>query len=456
MLVDHVYIKEIQEFLVEFAKNPEDIAVNLKLAELYKKEGHLASSATFYIRVADRTDVPIIRYNALLELALIFIKQGSRYHSAQALLHYAIAVLPYESAAHYYLSKLYESTEFTGHWHMAYSHACHASENSKNFKNESYLTPPEYSIKFQKALSSWWIGLLDESFNILRDLYLFNYNLDDLHFKAVKSALLHKSNNGVSYYGYDDKLPNHNFNKKEFYSFFNDTFKYSNIKIPKNIDQNYSQSFQDIFVLTMLMFKKEGSYVEVGSSHPIWNNNTYMFESSFNWFGLSVDINKSDVDLFKKIRSGYNKKSEVRRLDATTDELKKSIEEFKLKNDLDSIDYLQVDIEPAYNSLKALKTALECSKYAVITFEHDFYIEGNKIKEEAYNLLSSLGYVRIGDNISFNQKEAYEDWYIHPDYVDIFTNLFIKNFVDKINSSKLEKSNTTPAALIFKKTNINV
>ena len=37
------------------------------------------------------------------------------------------------------------------------------------------------------------------------------------------------------------------------------------------IENNYSQAFQDMFVLTMLNGKRNGTYVEIGGDHGIYN-----------------------------------------------------------------------------------------------------------------------------------------------------------------------------------------
>ena len=48
---------------------------------------------------------------------------------------------------------------------------------------------------------------------------------------------------------------------------------------------SYSQSAQDLFVLTVLDRKEKGKYWEIGSSVPTDNNNTYLLESKFGWKG---------------------------------------------------------------------------------------------------------------------------------------------------------------------------
>ena len=57
----------------------------------------------------------------------------------------------------------------------------------------------------------------------------------------------------------------------------------------ETVERNYSQALQDIFVLTMLNGKQNGTYVEIGGAHPTNINNTYLLEKNFNWTGISFN-----------------------------------------------------------------------------------------------------------------------------------------------------------------------
>ena len=51
----------------------------------------------------------------------------------------------------------------------------------------------------------------------------------------------------------------------------------------KNLDlvnhQNFSQCYQDMFVLSMLDGKPYGTFCEIGAGHPVISNNTALLES---------------------------------------------------------------------------------------------------------------------------------------------------------------------------------
>jgi hypothetical protein len=59
----------------------------------------------------------------------------------------------------------------------------------------------------------------------------------------------------------------------------------------KLINKNYSQAYQDMFVLSMLDGKRNGYFVEIGTFHPTEISNTFLLENEFGWSGVSIDIN---------------------------------------------------------------------------------------------------------------------------------------------------------------------
>jgi hypothetical protein len=85
------------------------------------------------------------------------------------------------------------------------------------------------------------------------------------------------------------------------------------------------------------------------------------------------------------------------------------------------IDYLQLDIEPAVNTFNCLLTIpFDSYKFKVITYEHDLYANPANIeyKDKSFELLSKYGYRRIASNVC-NQGNPFEDWYVHPEFVDL-------------------------------------
>jgi|LULG01.1.fsa_nt_gb hypothetical protein len=191
----------------------------------------------------------------------------------------------------------------------------------------------------------------------------------------------------------------------------------------------HSGQLQDLFILCALDGKRAGSYLEIGAGDPIYFNNTYLLESKFNWNGISLDLNKSLVD-----------KWSVRRnrcicVDATTIDYTDLIEEHNIGP---HIDYLQLDIDPAHQTLQALK-AIDFNKYSfsVITYEHDARGWDSKYfgwpsteallpdqplpwreeeRSESRDILSSLGYTRVHSDVQSGDV-IFEDWYVNEKHM---------------------------------------
>ena len=66
------------------------------------------------------------------------------------------------------------------------------------------------------------------------------------------------------------------------------------------IQRNYSQAGQDLFVLAALNGKRNGIYIEVGAGPSVLHNNTLLLETEFNWKGVSVEINQAFYEFDKE------------------------------------------------------------------------------------------------------------------------------------------------------------
>lgn len=199
----------------------------------------------------------------------------------------------------------------------------------------------------------------------------------------------------------------------------------------EEIDRNYSQAYQDMFVLTMLKGKKNGTYLEIGAMDAVFINNTFLLETKFGWKGLSVDIDESSKASFA---SHKRTNSFILR-----DALEVDYDAFFQENNYGTqIDFLQVDVEPQAQTLACLKKLpLDKYRFSVIAFETDFYDktvdpeESLKNREESRAFLKSYGYELIVGNIANvgplgpDDLSPFEDWYVDPTIVDVeLINLF--------------------------------
>ena len=178
------------------------------------------------------------------------------------------------------------------------------------------------------------------------------------------------------------------------------------------ISKNYSQAYQDLFVLSMLDGKTNGRYVEIGGYDAKIFSNTFILESIFNWKGFSIEIDKTRCGNFNNDRDRQNR---CYLADATKFDYIGAMLTEKWK---DRIDYLSVDCEPSYNTFKSLlQFPLDRYRCSVITFEHDLYADGSEILNKSREYLTDKGYQLVCSNVC-NVANPFEDWWIDPEIVD--------------------------------------
>lgn len=375
--------------LEKFINNPYSGTCNYNLAEYYYESGHLASAMSFYIRTAEYSKDDDLTYEALLMVAKCLQRIGRRRTTELGLWLNAVSFKPDRPEAYLFLSEYHEQHK---NYSQAYSYAViglqHIENSVQVSSNVGYLG--KYQLEFQKAVSAWWIGKGREARNIFFKLAENKDELSEFYQKLVQTNITSLGS------GPDPFLRYH----KGFY----DQLKY---KFPgsENIEKNYSQTYQDMFILTMLNGKRNGTYFEIGAADPFYGSNTALLEE-FGWTGISLEIKKEEVDKFKQSR-----KNTIVHCDATMYDYSKLT---------GYIDYLQVDCEPPKTTFEILKMIpFEQCQFGVITFEHDYYADITKTyRTLSRNYLLSKGYLLVATNIAPDDASAYEDWYVHPKHID--------------------------------------
>ena len=381
----------LQNALLNYVSEPRNPLYNFTLGHVYENEGHTAGAASFYIRTCEFGYDKLLTYEALLRLAGCFERQGSRMFTLKGILLRAVALMPDRPEAYYSLARVYELYK---DWQECYA-ICTLGLKTPE-PTEKLRTDVGYQgkkgLEFEKAVSSWYIGLYDQALAMFREL-----EKDP----TVPAGFRTVSGNNIRNLGTQWKNP-----------IFYDSTKYENLKLKfegaKFVDRNYSQCYQDLFVLTMLNGKREGRYVEVGCADPYFGNNTALLEKRFGWTGISIDIDQNFINAFKEHRTGQAICMDATKIDYS----------HILKYDV--YDYLQLDCDPPLITYEVLKKIpFETHKFAVITFEHDHYAdEHSEIRAKSRKYLESFGYELIVRNIGPDRYSPYEDWWVHPDLVD--------------------------------------
>jgi hypothetical protein len=204
----------------------------------------------------------------------------------------------------------------------------------------------------------------------------------------------------------------------------------------------YSQACQDKFILNILKEKKGLFYLEIGSNHPIHTNNTYTLEKNYDWKGIMVEYDKSFLELYKAHRPNSIYVLE----DATKIDYKTLFETHNMPTDMG---YLQIDLDvnnrSTLTTLEKLDNEIfDNHKFATITFEHDIYTGSwYDTRSLSRDIFKTRGYISVFKDVCDHKKEiVFEDWYVHPDLVnmDYVNNLINNNIKNYISNQITDKS----------------
>jgi len=382
---------ELKGLLHQYIQNPRDIRVNFDLGWKYEQMGQTASACSFYLRVTEFGNDLELSYEALLRMALCFEKQGNRWFMIKGLILRAISLLPKRVEGYNLLVRAYERNR---EWQEGYSTAVMADtfqlEEGKTITDLEY--PGKWVFEFEKGVCGYWIGIFDESVSIFRKLIKMN-NMPWNYKQAVE--------NNLNLYGGNWKEPS-TYYKHQFQKL---RYKFEGSEL---IERNYSQSYQDLFVLMALNGKRWGSWIEIGCAHPTYGNNTFLLERDFDWEGVSIDIDENvESTWVERATRPYI-------MDAT------KIDWDKMPIwDLHSVtDYLQIDADPPHISYEILqKIPFWKHKFRVITFEHDYYVD-DTIRDKSRKYLESFGYELIVSDVGVDDYSSYEDWWVLPELID--------------------------------------
>jgi hypothetical protein len=388
---------------------------NYNLALYYESIDQTASALSFFLRCAERTDIPELQYECLIKASQCFEKQGKRNFTVKGLLQHAISICPKRPEAYYFLSRFYEKENKDGTWQDSYMMASIGEkivEPEVQPLHNSVGYPGSHGILFQKGVAAWWCGLVQES----RDIFVRLLHDE----KYIDPAIIQPCINNLQLM---KTKPFINYNKA----------KYS-LKTPFDncdiITENYSEAFQDLFVLTMLNGKKNGTYLEIGGGDPVYGNNTMLLESLFNWKGVSIDIDENTVQNYNQTRT-----NKCFCKDATCinyDQFLSGLGYSKY------IDYLQIDCDPPETTFNILlNLPLDKYQFGIITYEHDYYCDNTKsLQGKSSKYLESYGYVKVISNIAPDNHRNYEDWWIHPDHIEESR---YSNLIDTTDTTKNSK-----------------
>ena len=230
---------------------------------------------------------------------------------------------------------------------------------------------------------------------------------------------------------------------------------------------NYnSDAGQDAFVLNVNKFKRNGFFLEFGAQHPINSNNTYILDNEYDWVGMMVEWHNKYRHLYEEHRGEDVMYVIEDALALSYDSIFKEAEFPK------NIDYLQIDLEAGMmtplNLLRKLDNeVMDDYKFATVTFEHDIYCarpnsrdnvggEQNgwvpydpenfhEVRDKSREIFEKHGYFCVFKDVKCSRKyqNPFEDWWVHPDLVDMN---HIQKIID-LNKDNFEDNDVTQLAI---------
>lgn len=383
--------------LIDYINNPKSSQACFNLAEWYYKQNQWASALTYYLKVTEIDDNKDLTYFSLIKGGRGLHKQGNQTYQAKGMYLQAISVLPNRTEAYNWLSKTYTELK---EWHeaMAIAEIGMQCENSMTDVDLEYEGKVSLLITIANCYRN--IDRIEEAINIYTSLLESN-QLDENNRKWCQLMMNEIWGNGW---------------------------------IKPEYNKNYSQAFQDLFVLEVLEGKKNGKYLEIGACEPKIHSNTYLLENDYNWTGISLEIDANLVNKFNGIRENKCVWG-----DATTYDYDKLLNQLAFPA---VIDYLQLDIEPAKNTFSALLAIpFDKYKFRVITYEHDAYCDETTYRDKSRKYLTAMGYQLVVSDVTYgNANNYFEDWWVHPELVNAEIIKKLQNIND-INEYFLKNNN---------------
>ena len=368
-----------------------------KLALEYDSLKQGAAAFGWYLRAADfvtgSSDEELeLQYKCLIKGAMIFARSEARNETSKGLIKLAMAVLPNRPEAYYFASRwAIDQSKFRNA--LMYAKIA-LSQNEEHEPIEDLKDyPGRVGLKYCYAVSKWKSDGRDDSKNLLFDLkYKEKLNLT----KEMSDSV----NGWLGQIGYPSTI----LYTKEEKSKYRFTFE----GIDK-IDKNYSRHIQDMFVLSLLTGKTDGSFIEIGSGHPTLFNNTFLLEDKFNWKGISLDYSERMCSKFSRER-----KTNIVFADALNVDYSQLFKQNCIEQ---RVDYLRINADSA--SYKVLES-IPYHKYefSTIQFQHNACWWGEEVRNASREFPKKIGYILCVSGVGIDEEHAYEDWWIHPGLIN--------------------------------------
>lgn len=267
----------IESLLKKYSIDPENVESNFNLGVWYWNEGHTAPALSYFLRSAERSEDPIFAYESLLWAHQCYEKQGTRDITAKTLLQHAINLLPNRPEAYFLLAKFHtKRQQWTDAYSVSHQGLIFSDKNPTSLRNSvGYIG--DFSLLYEKSISGWWWGKVDESRKILLDLKN-NYSSTEEYTVLIEDALV---------------MVGINSNKSKLSKIFNTDIHNTDKNDLGYIDNFYEDLFETIRNNPIKMMEI-GVYN--GGSIKLWKD----------YFHNESEIYASDINYFSHLDGTYS------------------------------------------------------------------------------------------------------------------------------------------------------
>lgn len=384
----------MKQQVLEYIENTNNPRCNFNLAHEYEKKGQYAAAFSYYLRTAELCiKNRMLSSEALLRCSLCLKIQGGRSEKEYDLILHAIANNPHCSEAHY-MKCIYHVEH--NKWTECLQSTTIALELLHDMDPKLQVSigyRGKVDFLYLEALSMYRKGKYMESKQKCIKLKR-EYDINEYGFTEIDTILTNKK----SLY---DEIKTEPL-RMGINSAWGSTC-INNFNIPSCITKNYSEAYQDIFVLCILNGKHNGNYLDIGCDSNYSGTNTFLLEDKFSWQGIT----------YGNVDTGYvhNRKNAYVYVNTH------SIDEM---NNIfvgvpDTIDYLNITSDEPLKSYNILQSIpFSKNKFSVITHEHlHCDDETGNYRNMSRSFLSNHGYILVRGNISMGRLGSYCDWWIH-------------------------------------------
>lgn len=173
----------------------------------------------------------------------------------------------------------------------------------------------------------------------------------------------------------------------------------------------HSGSRLDEFCARLFAFKRAGTYVDIGSAHSKFHNNSHYLDTQLGWRGLCVELDSQYNDSYIDRQNCVYLNADATRVDYASMFAKIGMPA--------SIDYLSLDVDVL--DFEVAKLLMNTGyRFKVVGIEHDAYQHGDTERAPQRELFKQHGYELACADIFVRHPDfdacPFEDWYLDPQH----------------------------------------